>query len=1104
MKQRRIAAVVLGLVVITTACPPPTEPPPAPPAPSFPTATVTSTDATGIDATIAMPSTALVPIVEGGTTYQQVQVPGTVSVSPEGSPELPSYTEQFAIPQGASVSVSVAPGRVSSTSGLLAWPAQPSTLRLEGAASPPFTIDEEAYGTDAYVPSELATFTDLGMVGGVHIGAVSVATAQYNPVRQELRRFDDIALHVSFTGGTAQFADPGLDNPWDASTLKMLTGVLNGRTAKASIAGSGPPVITGCGEEMMIITREVLAPEAQRLADARSRAGVRTRVFVTDGGAHPIGTSTFAITNTILGEFLAPCVARPHFVLLFGDTTSIPTFIVPTPTIPDEMRTPWGTKDVATDDGYSLNHSLAVGRLPVDVDTAHAVVDKTIGYEDRPPGSVSPSPTSDRFYSHTTIASQFQTDDGPDGSPDCGSTSLPTDLACIQPQAGQDFISSAEALVATIVSDRPGHQVDRLYTADAAANPTCDTAVDLPVAGRLCSGAYPASLRRPAYPWNADTASVAAAINQGSRLVIHDDHGFGDGSGWAHPEFTVSSLGRLNNGSLLPLVISNDCDSGQFDALVNQGFNQRRFSFAEMLVRMPSGGAWGVIAASRTTATKVSTVFVQHLIEELEGKPDGRGGIIRRSGDGLPAEALRLAKLDTIADRYRSERSLLTIAGFNFFGDPSARLQERPRTLMPSDSFKGTVLGAVFGASPALAVQFSTTTPAAEGAVVTMVRGNTAVGRGVIANGRVTVTDQLGDGADGVNGPLRLVVDQPGYSPTIIDFGVVTSAGATGQLGTADGIGSAARFNNPTGIAVDATGNQIVSDSANHTIRSVTPAGLVSTIAGTPGVAGHADGPSGSASFNAPTGVAVGPNGDIYVGDTGNHTIRRITPAGDVTTIAGSPGLAGSADGPGDAARFNGPEGLTVDPWGNVYVTDTGNHTIRRITPTGEVVTLAGASGVPGSADGSGPASRFSAPEGITYNAHDGTLVVADSGNNTIRTVTIGGLVTTVAGLAGTPGGSDGVGSTARFNRPLGIAADPEGNLYVADGAGATIRTITVDGTVTTIAGSAGATGHADGPGPVARFFFPSGVAFDPATGAVHVADTGNHVIRRLRWEFAT
>ena len=321
---------------------------------------------------------------------------------------------------------------------------------------------------------------------------------------------------------------------------------------------------------------------------------------------------------------------------------------------------------------------------------------------------------------------------------------------------------------------------------------------------------------------------------------------------------------------------------------------------------------------------------------------------------------------------------------------------------------------------------------------------------------------------------------------------VITFAGNAGSFGSTNGMGSAARFGAPQGAAIDSVGNVYVADTFNHTIRMITPGGVVTTLAGLAGNFGNADGTGSAARFNSPRGVAVDSAGTVYVADTGNSRIRKITAGGVVTTLAGS--IPGAVDGTGPAARFNQPRGIAVDGTGNLYVADTGNHTIRKITAGAVVTTLAGA-GTVGSNDGTGSAAQFSSPQGVAVDSA-GTLYVADTNNNMIRQVTAAAVVTKLAG-SGAPGGFDGTGVSARFNGPVGVAVDSAGVVYVADTVSDTIRKITSGGVVTTLAGFIGSLGAVDGAGSAARFAYPFGVATD-TSGNIYVADRSNHTVRKV------
>lgn len=324
---------------------------------------------------------------------------------------------------------------------------------------------------------------------------------------------------------------------------------------------------------------------------------------------------------------------------------------------------------------------------------------------------------------------------------------------------------------------------------------------------------------------------------------------------------------------------------------------------------------------------------------------------------------------------------------------------------------------------------------------------------------------------------------------------VTTLAGLATAIGSVDGAGAAARFYEPAGVAVDLNGNVYVADRSNHVIRKITPGGVVTTLAGLAGNQGSTDGVGAAARFRFPRAVAVDAAGNIYVADSWNHTVRKITPLGGVTTLAGAPGQYGHAD--GAAARFNRPEGVAVDAAGYVYVADYFNQCIRKISPAGETSTLAGQVPMAGHIDGTGSAARFTAPNGITVDAAGNLFVTSMS--DTVRKVTPNGTVTTLAGAMEIPGSNDGTGLAARFLNPKGLVVDGTGNLYVADAGNNTLRRIAPDQTVTTIVGLSeqASLGYADGTGRNARFSKLTDIAVD-AAGNLYVPDQDNSCIRKI------
>jgi sugar lactone lactonase YvrE len=292
--------------------------------------------------------------------------------------------------------------------------------------------------------------------------------------------------------------------------------------------------------------------------------------------------------------------------------------------------------------------------------------------------------------------------------------------------------------------------------------------------------------------------------------------------------------------------------------------------------------------------------------------------------------------------------------------------------------------------------------------------------------------------ADSANHRVRLIAPS----------GAVTTLAGSAEVGDADGVGSAARFSSITGIALAPSGVVFLADSVEMDphpmrVRALTPAGEVSTLAGGT-EAGYTDGKGSAAFFRTPANLTIDKDGNIYVADTNNHRIRLVKADGAVSTFAGPVGsgyAAGYKDGMASEAKFNSPRGVAVDAAGNLYVVDTGNHCIRKITPDGQVTTLAGSKEA-GYADGVGAEARFNFPADIAVDAQ-GNLYVADTANHRIRKITPEGVVSTLAG-SGQAGFADGAADAAQFRAPEGIAVDARGNVYVADTGNNRIRKIIV------------------------------------------------------------
>ena len=328
------------------------------------------------------------------------------------------------------------------------------------------------------------------------------------------------------------------------------------------------------------------------------------------------------------------------------------------------------------------------------------------------------------------------------------------------------------------------------------------------------------------------------------------------------------------------------------------------------------------------------------------------------------------------------------------------------------------------------------------------------------------------------------------FSLTAQDAVIVTTVAGSGETGSLNHSVTQASFNRPFGLTITPSGDVYVADENNHQIRKVVQNGGVTTFAGSS--SGYVEGTGTAAKFNEPSGIVINPSGTaFYVTDRSNDCIRKITMAGVVTTIAGFG--QGDNDGQGNAASLSAPTAIAVNASGVMYIADQANCKIKKVTQSGVVTTIAGA-GDPGYVNGSGPTAKFYMPRGIAVDAA-GNIYVADTYNNRIRKVTPSGNVSTLAG-SGDPGFANGTGTAAQFFYPSGIAVDGSGNVFVADMFNNQIRKITPAGVVTTYAGSI-YDGDDDGDGTTARFDEPTGLSID-ANGVLYVADNFNNKIRKI------
>ena len=372
-----------------------------------------------------------------------------------------------------------------------------------------------------------------------------------------------------------------------------------------------------------------------------------------------------------------------------------------------------------------------------------------------------------------------------------------------------------------------------------------------------------------------------------------------------------------------------------------------------------------------------------------------------------------------------------------------------------------------------------------DGGPATSAQVNSPAGMAVDASGNVYISESTGNRVRKI-GPERTI-------QTVAGTGV---AGYSGDGGPA----AAAQINTPNGVSLDAAGALYIADTNNYVIRKVAPNGTITSVAGNGKLGYGGDGgPAGGGQLAFPYGVATGTAGNLYIADTWNSRIRKVDTGGTLSTYAGN-GTAWWGDGgPATSALLYSPWGVAVDGGGNVYIGDSLNNRVRKVSTDGVISTVAGTGAARYSGDG-GPATEASlnAPDGVAVDAED-NLLIADSDNSLVRKVTPGGIISTAAG-SGVWGdaGDLGPATAAQLMVPVGVTTDTAGNFYVAESWGNRIRKVTADGMIDTIAGN-GSYGYSGdgGPATAAELQFPSGVAVD-GTGNVYIADTYNYRVRKV------
>jgi hypothetical protein len=655
------------------------------------------------------------------------------------------------VPQGADVEIDVTGSESYTLPNVQLYPHQEDPVDAPIADGPnapdealfenkPFEQDERAYRQDRNFPARPATGDAVGSVRDVRVGDVTLAGGQYNPADDELKVFTSIDVTVNFGGANSgNFGETqDFTGPWNAHFQSPYQSML---LNYAAIRDHLVDVVRRpfCGNDMLIITSPELQPAANAYRDARAAAGFSPRVVLTGAGAGRAGT-----TNTEIAAFIEEqlttesCLVHPEFVILFGNTAHVPTFLVPCSdggpfqSDPDDPST---YCDIASDLDYSLVGSdkfadVMLGRIPApNLDAANAVVTKLTTYQTTPP-----APDGDDFYRHAAVTGYFEPtricvlNEGQSGTPNCDPNAGPvTGHKVIDYTVKQDargFTKSSDIVLKGMQAD--SYAVDRLWTAD-------DEDVD---PEKYYDGTpFPASLQRPAFAWDANTTDFFNAYNEGRFVILHRDHGWTDG--WADPTLHSGHVPLFTNGAKQPVVMGINCSSAAFDTPAHP-------SFVELQVMRPDGGAIAGFGDTRVSPSFPNNDMAIGMFDALfpsTADDFGDDDYTRRLGDVL------LSGKNYMASKWSGNAEYVEHHLYHLLGDPSMQMWARapfrfepPRIITEYRDIPipdpGDPPFQVFVEFPIGAGE-----PPAFGTIATLFSGGDAIGRAVVgADGKAVIT----------------------------------------------------------------------------------------------------------------------------------------------------------------------------------------------------------------------------------------------------------------------------------------------------------------------------------------------------------------------------
>jgi hypothetical protein len=671
----------------------------------------------------------------GGSEYQQIFMEGAGETSAEGKPGLPTLSKFFAVPEGADVSVTVNRASGYDLDGVDLYPHQPDPVdrRLPGEPpastflEDPFVKSKRAYRSRKSFPAKAADADVLGKMRDLRIGGVELAGARYKPKSRKLHVYTSIDVTVNFGGGNQGTFGDGtqIGSPWEAYFARNYGRLVVNAEAALGKLNFGPAK-PFCGEDMLVVTSPALKPAADSFANARKAAGYHPRVVLVGADPGQIGTTPNQIQAYILGELNADCEVRPSYVVLFGDTSHVPTWHPPCKENGDASEC-----SIPSDLPYSLNFpsdlfaDVMLGRIPApDLDSANAVVSKIVGYE-----TAAPSNNID-FYTHTTVTAYFEQrnicvlNNGESGEPNCKEKNGPV-TGHYEPdypnhRDGRGFTKTAETIRTAMVD--AGLNVDRVYTKGG----------DQVIPEEYYDGTpIPDHLRLPTFPWDGDGNDLLDHYNDGRSLILHRDHGYN--FGWSHPSLGNINVFQMNNGTELPVVFGVDCSSATFDIPGSP-------SFVESQVMKPQGGAFAGFGDTQVSPTWPNNHMAYGFFDAMfpDTKPNfGSDVASARLGDILLSGKGYMASQNDGAAEYQ-EHYL-----YHLLGDPSAQAWVSVPVQIDVSKIEVVLVPITTPGGPPFRVHVDMGDQGIETpTVVTLYHQGNVVGRGVVTKGAVDITPE--------------------------------------------------------------------------------------------------------------------------------------------------------------------------------------------------------------------------------------------------------------------------------------------------------------------------------------------------------------------------